>query len=93
MDCNLDALAGTEVRPTSRPSRARGLKQLDKVDDELEIKSRPSRARGLKLNSIAIMSQNPIASITGAWIETLYRISDNLYKISRPSRARGLKLL
>jgi len=35
--------------PLSRPSRARGLKQMTVSVKWLSVRSRPSRARGLKL--------------------------------------------
>ncbi len=59
----------TEQR--SRPSRARGLKQLRHNGRIMGSPSRPSRARGLKHSPALLISHLPsVAPFTGAWIET-----------------------
>ena len=54
--------------------------------------SRPSRARGSKqCNTDGITYHCPVASFTGARIETIRMGTGDAYGLSRPSRARGSK--
>src|SRR5690554_8130185 len=78
----------------SRPSRARGLKQADRITVSEPLESRPSRARGLKLwQSRYHLPHGIVAPFAGAWIETGAEPAIlRAVPTSRPSRARGLKL-
>ena len=58
-------------RPSSHPSRVRGLKFIFKSETEIENgKSHPSRVRGLKSHTVtALLTHIAVAPFTGAWIE------------------------
>ena len=57
----------------SRPTWARGLKQLDEYKNTLDMRmSRPTWARGLKLwMALISIFENHVAPHVGAWIETI----------------------
>ena len=59
-------------RRTSRPSRARGLKQqAGRAKRDTGCSSRPSRARGLKhRGAYKTRASGLVAPLAGAWIET-----------------------
>jgi len=80
-------------QPRSRPSRARGLKQMDATGNKTTRKSRPSRARGLKLlhpERQAIQVQSRPSRARGLKLVPTCRAPVRI-ATSRPSRARGLK--
>ena len=57
----------------SRPSRARGLKRSEPMENGWNAKSRPSRARGLKRDGRRTHAEfGGVAPLAGAWIETSF---------------------
>src|SRR5258708_21338191 len=60
------------IEQQSPPSRGRGSKLEDMGHHDPAGLSPPSRGRGSKPRSLAVwLRDNPVASFTGAWIETL----------------------
>src|SRR6185437_8541982 len=83
----------SSVFTKSRPTWARGLKQLPLLLCCFCLPSRPTWARGLKLHRPGhYAGAANVAPHMGAWIETDINPSDTLqYRSSRPTWARGLK--
>ena len=78
----------------SHPLRVRGLKQVVAAIQSLTPESHPLRVRGLKLDNEAKRKKlNPVASFTGAWIETVDKPLPATFCTSHPLRVRGLKPL
>ena len=78
----------------SRPSRARGLKLLEKNDSPPALGVAPLAGAWIETPLAARNTPpSPVAPLAGAWIETGTRHGAGGHVVSRPSRARGLKLL
>ena len=79
---------------TSRPSRARGLKQRGVAACGIQHKVAPLAGAWIETRvNQTIVRQSLVAPLAGAWIETIRPADSPAQAASRPSRARGLKHL